>query len=269
MRKTLFFLYGVVAYAFFFVVFLYAIGFVGNLAVPKSIDSGVPGPIGVSLAIDAMLLTLFAVQHSGMARPAFKRWWTKIIPEPIERSTYVILASAALALLYVLWRPLPNVVWRVDNAMGVGVLWTLFGLGWTIVLLSTFMIGHADLFGVRQVWLHLRDRKRGSDQFRMPALYRIVRHPIMVGFLIAFWATPSMTAGHLLFAVATTGYILIAVQLEERDLVAHFGNAYRDYRARVPAFIPFAGGGRSGPATSGVALGQPERARVAMEKDAR
>jgi protein-S-isoprenylcysteine O-methyltransferase Ste14 len=258
MRKTLFFLYGIVAYAFFFVVFLYAIGFVGNLLVPKSLDSGVGGTLGLSLAIDAALLTLFALQHSGMARPGFKRWWTRVIPEPIERSTYVILASAALALVFALWQPLPRVVWRVGNPAGAGVLWALFALGWTVVLLSTFMIGHADLFGIRQVWLHLRGRVRGGDRFLTPALYRIVRHPIMVGFLIAFWATPTMTAGHLLFAIATTGYILLAVQLEERDLIAQFGNAYREYRARVPAFVPFTGGRRSRHATGGVSIGQSE-----------
>lgn len=242
MRKSLFVLYGAVAYAFFLGVFLYAIGFVGNLVVPKSIDSGAAGTLGASLGIDAVLLTLFAVQHSGMARPGFKRWWTRVIPEPIERSTYVILSSASLALLFALWQPLPALVWSVANPVGVGVLWALFALGWTVVLLSTFMIGHADLFGLRQVWLNLRDGMRGADEFRTPAFYRIVRHPIMVGFLIAFWATPTMTVGHLFFAVATTGYILLAVQLEERDLVAQFGNTYRQYRARVPAFVPFSGG---------------------------
>ncbi|HET7563436.1 MAG TPA: isoprenylcysteine carboxylmethyltransferase family protein [Gemmatimonadaceae bacterium] len=242
MRKTAFFLYGIVAYVFFFVVFLYAIGFVGNLVVPKSLDTGAAGALGAALAIDAVLLTLFAVQHSGMARPAFKRWWTRIIPEPIERSTYVLVASAVLALIFALWRPLPGIVWHVVNPVGVVVLWALFALGWTIVLLATFMIGHANLFGLEQVWFNLVGRMRGPDRFRTPALYRIVRHPIMLGFFIAFWATPVMTVGHLLFAVATTGYILLAVlQLEERDLIAHFGDAYREYRSRVPAFIPFTG----------------------------
>lgn len=257
MRKTAFFLYGIVAYAFFFVVFLYAIGFVGNLLVPKSIDAGAAAALGVALAIDAALLMLFAMQHSGMARPAFKRWWTRIIPEPIERSTYVILASAVLALLFALWRPLPAVVWRVENPVGVAALWVLFALGWAIVLLSTFMIGHADLFGLRQVWYHLVGRVRPPEHFRMPALYRVVRHPIMVGFLIAFWATPVMTVGHLLFAIATTGYILLAVlQLEERDLMAHFGDAYREYRARVPAFVPFMGRRAPGASVEGVSAQQ-------------
>jgi protein-S-isoprenylcysteine O-methyltransferase Ste14 len=236
--KTLAFIYGIVAYALFVVSFVYAIGFVGNLVVPKSVDSGTVIGAWTALIIDAVLLTLFALQHSGMARRGFKRWLTRFIPEPIERSTYVLCASVVLLLLYALWRPIPNTIWNVATPAAVTALWVLFGLGWTIVFISTFMIGHFDLFGLKQVWLNMMGRTRNADTFRMPAFYKIVRHPIMLGFLIAFWATPFMSAGHLLFAIATTGYILIAVQLEERDLIAAHGDDYLRYRQQVPAFVP-------------------------------
>jgi protein-S-isoprenylcysteine O-methyltransferase Ste14 len=230
--------YGAASYLIFLGAFLYAIGFVGNIWVPRSIDAAVAASIGEAVTVNVLLLGMFAVQHSVMARPAFKRWWTRFVHPSIERSTYVLLASLVLIVLYWQWRTMPAVVWDVASPAGRLSLLTLFWLGWATVLAATFMINHFDLFGLRQVYLAWRGKPYTQLGFRTLLLYRLVRHPIMVGFIVAFWATPKMTAGHLLFASATTAYILIAVQLEEHDLVAALGDEYRDYRDRVPMFLP-------------------------------
>src|SRR5215469_14309122 len=231
--------YGIVCYVIFLCSFLYAIGFVGGVFVPKSIDSGHSGAPVVALVIDLLLLGAFAVQHSVMARPGFKAVWTKIVPRSIERSTYVLFSSLLLGLLFWQWRPLPATLWNISPSRKLGMLLTgLFWLGWVILLLATFMINHFDLFGLRQVYLRLRGLDYSPPRFTQRAFYRIVRHPIMLGFLISFWATPHMTYGHLLFAIATTGYILVGIALEEHDLSAALGAQYQAYRSSVPMLIP-------------------------------
>ena len=240
--------YSVLAYVVFLGAFLYAIGFVGNVLVPKSIDSGPAVPTSTALLVDAALLGAFAVQHSVMARRGFKAWWTRVVPAPVERSTFVLASSLVLILLFREWRPLPEPVWSLDpraggvEALGAWLLTALSCLGWATVLVSTFLIDHFDLFGLRQGWAFFRGRTLEPRAFTTVGLYRRVRHPIMLGFIVAFWATPVMTWGHLLFAALTTGYVLVAIQLEERDLVAHLGQAYDDYRKRVPMLSPRLGG---------------------------
>ncbi len=231
--------YGFLCYLIFFATFLYAIGFVGNLVVPKSIDSGQLVSLAETLAVNLVLLGLFAVQHSVMARPAFKRWWTLTVPPHVERSSYVLASSVALILLFWQWRPMPGVVWDFEQPVAVAVLWVLFGSGWVLVLISTFLIDHFDLFGLRQVFLYAKGQPYIPPPFRTPTLYRVVRHPIMLGFLIAFWATPTMTWGHFLFAGMTTAYILVGVFLEERDLKYAFGGTYEEYRQQVSMLVPW------------------------------
>jgi methanethiol S-methyltransferase len=239
MGRVLAFLYGVTCYLIFFVTFLYAIGFVGNVFVPKAIDTGVLNPpLSGALVIDAILLSLFAVQHSVMARQWFKRAWTKVVPPPIERSTYVLIASLMLLLLFWQWQPMGPVIWDVENSTGRLLLQALFWIGWGGVLVSTYLVDHFSLFGLKQVYNYLRGRNETEIPFRSPALYKMVRHPLYLGFIIAFWSTPRMTFGHLFFAVMTTAYIVVAIQFEERDLMRAYGDTYREYRQRVSMLIP-------------------------------
>lgn len=230
--------YGGVAYGVFLLTFLYAIGFTGSVVVPKAMNSGAVVPLSEALLVDVLLLAVFAVQHSLMARPAFKRLWTKVVPRPVERSTYVLFASLSLVLLFWQWRPIPVVVWRVEAWVAASAIQAMFWAGWGLVLVSTFLISHFELFGVRQVFWHWLGRAMPQSEFRTPLLYKHVRHPIYLGFILAFWATPAMTAGHLLFALATTAYILIGIQLEEQDLIRFFGEPYRRYRDGVAMLIP-------------------------------
>jgi protein-S-isoprenylcysteine O-methyltransferase Ste14 len=244
MNRTLALLYGVVSYLVFFATILYLIGFVGDLWVPRSVDRASSAPTGEAAIVNVILMALFAVQHTIMARPAFKRWWTRIVPQPVERSTFVLIASLLLILLFWQWRAMPQVIWDVQAPAGRAILHALFAVGWLMVFAATFMIDHFDLFGLRQVWLHFRGRPYAPPQFQIAILYRWVRHPLMLGFLIAFWATPRMTAGHLLFAAVMTAYILIAIQIEERDLLVLHGEAYAEYRRKTSMIVPLPLGGR-------------------------
>ena len=236
-RRIVAFLYGVVCYLAFLATFLYAIGFIGNFAVPKSIDSGPHRPFTYALAINATLLGLFAVQHSIMARQWFKRAWTRLVPSQVERSTYVLFSSLALLLLFWKWEPMGRVIWNVESGAGQIFLYVLYAMGWLTVLVATFLINHFDLFGLRQVWLHLRGIPYTPLPFRTPGPYQLVRHPLYVGWLLVFWSAPLMTLAHLVFAIATTAYILLAIQFEERDLIRLHAE-YADYRRRVPMIVP-------------------------------
>ncbi len=242
MKRTLFLIYGSISYAIFFSVFLYNAAFLANEIVPKTIDSGTPGSFGEALLVNLALLAAFAVQHSGMARPAFKRWLTQVVAEPIERATYVLASSVLLIGFFYLWRPMPDLVFQIEAPALRMATWGLFIVGVLTVLYSTFLIDHFDLFGLRQVVLHFRGKEYESKRFSHPSLYRFVRHPLYVGWFITFCVTPDMTQGHLLIAIVTSAYILMAIPLEERDLLSILGRDYREWRERTPMLIPFTGG---------------------------
>jgi protein-S-isoprenylcysteine O-methyltransferase Ste14 len=236
--RTAVLIYGVAAYAIFQVVFLYLIGFVLDVAVPYSVDRGTTAPVAAAVAIDLALIAAFAIQHTIMARPRFKAWLTRYVPDAAERSTFVLATCVVLVPLYLFWRPIPQVVWEVDSTLFRGLLWALCGAGWLLLLLATFMIDHFDLFGLRQVWIHYRGRQYTPPPFMTRGAYRYLRHPIMLGILVGIWVTPTMTVGHLLLAAGFTVYILLGIRIEERDLVGHLGDAYRRYQATVPSLMP-------------------------------
>ena len=237
-KRILFFIYGTVCYLLFLGIFLYAVGFLGNVGVPTTIDGTPQTSLGLALTINVVLLGIFAIQHSVMARQEFKRWWTQYIPQPIERSTYVLFTNIALALVFYAWQPMGGEVWMIQDWLGQGLMYGLFAIGWGIVFLASLMINHFDLFGIRQVWLYFRKQEYRHLKFKTPALYQHVRHPLYVGWLLIFWATPTMTSAHLVFALMTTIYILMAIQWEEKDLVDSHGKAYEEYRRQVPMLIP-------------------------------
>lgn len=239
MKRWLFFAYGLGGYAAFLATYAYLCGFTGNLIVPKAIDApAASGPVVAAVGVDLFLLLAFGLQHSVMARPAFKGVWTQIVPQPIERATYVVASCVALVALVWFWRPIDAVVWDVQHPIGRGMLWALFAAGWLLVPVVSLMISHFDLFGVRQVWLHLQGKEGAPLPFRTPMLYAHIRHPLYVGWALAFWATPTMTVGHALYAAVLTGYMALAALIEERDLIAHFGQQYVDYMRRVPRYVP-------------------------------
>lgn len=238
MRRVMYFIYGTICYVMFLGTFGYAIGFLVNFAVPRSIDKGPATAPSTAIVVNILLLGLFGLQHSVMARPTFKKWWTRYVPEPIERSTYVLFTNIVLILLFWQWRPINGIVWDVQGELARTSIYALFGLGWLVVFVSTVMLNHLDLFGMRQVWLHLLGRQYTRLPFKVPVFYRYARHPLYVGWLMTFWITPTMTAGHLLFAAVNTAYILIAIRLEERNLIEAHGDNYAEYRRMVPMLIP-------------------------------
>lgn len=244
MKKITVFIYGIACYVLFFLTFLYAIGFIGNFLVPKSIDLGIEAPLVQAILINLVLLSIFAIQHSVMARPAFKEMWTKIVPEPAERSTYVLLSSLALILLFYFWQPLSSVIWNVESEAGQVILYGGFAFGWSLVLYATFLINHFDLFGLRQVYLFLKGEEYVPLPFNTPGPYKLIRHPLYLGWFFAFWCIPAMTLGHLMFSIVTTIYILLAIQFEEKDLQVSLGQRYKDYRRLIPMIIPFTKSGK-------------------------